>query len=128
MYSKSIPASTITSTILNSLTGYVADPSLTFNAIINKGSVTPNNGEVKYPKGLQIINKSGTDLEYLIFSTQDEIDMYASIANYPYFSFILLPNNTTLSNSSLPLCKQFVVRSVGGSGATSGIRIDFFGY
>lgn len=128
MFSKSIPASTITSTLLNSATGYTADATLDVPVIISNGVPRDRDNNPMYPKGIQILNKTGTDLEWVILSGDDDVLMFADPSNYPYFGWNLLPNNSVLANSNLPKCEQFIIRAVNASGATSGLRIDFNQY
>jgi hypothetical protein len=130
MFSKSIPASTVTAVILNT-TGYTADATLLVPSIISNGVQRDADSKVYYPKGIQIYNRSGADLEWLMLASSDEEAMYlADVAvpgSYPYFAFTLLPSNTVLSNYGSPQCYKFIIRAVSG-GASAGIRIDFSQY
>lgn len=84
-----------------------------------------------YPKGIQIINKTGVDLEYLILSNADEVAEYAANlatpGTYPYYNFISLPNNSSLASTNLTVCFKLYIHVITGS-ATSALRIDLFQY
>lgn len=131
MLSKTIFASEITPTVLNTIEGYTIDATITITSRIICGEIIVENVE-KLPKGIQIVNKTGADLEWLILSDDDEIEMYneelATPGIYPYFAFTVLLNNSVLLNYNLPNCKRFIIRAIGGVGATSGLRIDFNQY
>jgi hypothetical protein len=128
MYSHSVPATTITTTALNSLAGYTITVPINATLLLTDGAQRTQENYIMYPKGITIVNETGTNLEWMILANDDELAMSADLATYPYFSFTMLPNNGVLSNSILPRCKYFIIRAVGGAGATAGVRVDFYQY
>jgi len=81
-----------------------------------------------YPKKIQIINKTGVDVDVNILSSQAEIDAYAlNPANYDLFTIL---DNTAATFSSvniLPNAHRILAQSPAGS-ATAPLKVQCICY
>lgn len=108
---------------LNTLTPTAVDPVMVINQTA-KGVFSQD--YILYPKGFLIVNGTAADLEFLIISNESELEEYN--AGLPYYDYLLIPAGARMENSNLPRAYKFYIRSVGGAGATNGLRIDFMQY
>ena len=116
----------VTPTQLND-TVHSIDPKM--NRTINASG--ENVTQTLYPKGIQLVNTSGADLEYVIISSASEDEEFtknqASPGRFPFYDFILLPTNATLSESNMVTCYKFYIKKVSNN-ASNSIRVDFKQY
>lgn len=116
----------VTSTQLNG-TVHSIDPKMERTVDASGSNVT----QTLYPKGIQLVNTSGADLEYVIISSEKEDDEFtknqATPGRFPFYDFILLPTNATLSESNMVVCYKFYIKKVS-SDTSNPIRVDFKQY
>ena len=80
-----------------------------------------------YPVEIQIINDSGSGVEWLILSSDEEYQQYLLAPTS--FTFIRLPRDSTLQDNfnSLGRCYKFVVKGYQAI-ATENLIIEFINY
>lgn len=88
-----------------------------------KGSSLGTYTFVRFPKQMQIVNKTGVDIEFALIGDDEEATFTASPSG---FGWVLVPNNGTFSLGRLFKTRKMTARAVAGSGASSALRVDLF--